>query len=283
VPAEAAAARYGSGLRRRPDGKRAQAGEDLAVDPRGLSIHSGRKEADMATAIPEPEVRRVTRVPQWLRGETLAPLTGIASALFGAAGVIVLEGFADRPDADSDPGAFLAYFQDRNTVILGSFLLMLSVVCFLWYLGSLQAVLRRAEGDAGRLSAIAHGGGLITAALMLAMPGVAVLGAMYADHLTAAEAKTLFAAGEAFLYPAAIAAAVLVAATALVALRTAALARWLAWLSLALAVWLLIPPFGSAGGTPGEPTAWTGLFALIAVPLWIAVTAVMLLLGSRDR
>ena len=96
-------------------------------------------------------------------------------------------------------------------------------------------------------------------------------------------AQTFYLFGDVFLYPAAMAAAVLVAATALVALRTATLPRWLAWLSLALALWLLIPPLGSSGGTqPENPAAWTGLAALPVVPLWTAMTAVHLL-KSRDR
>jgi hypothetical protein len=77
---------------------------------------------------------------------------------------------------------------------------------------------------------------------------------------------------------------VLVAATALVALRTGALPRWLTWLSLAFALWLLIPPLGTSGATqPENPAAWTGLAVLPAAPLWTAVTAVVLTLKRRDR
>ena len=69
-----------------------------------------------------------------------------------------------------------------------------------------------------------------------------------------------------------------------IALRTGTLPRWLAWLSLALALWLLIPPLGSSGGTqPENPAVWTGLAALPGVPIWTAVTAVVLMLKSRDR
>jgi hypothetical protein len=77
-----------------------------------------------------------------------------------------------------------------------------------------------------------------------------------------------------FLYPAAMAAAVLVGATAIIALRTAVLPRWHALASLVLAVWLLIPPFGPAGGNPENPAVWTGLAALTTISLWMAITAV---------
>ena len=134
------------------------------------------------------------------------------------------------------------------------------------------------------LSAIAYGGGVAAAAFMLAFPASNVAGALFTEQLGPEGAQTFYLFGDVFLYPAAMAAAVLVAATALVALRTGALPRWLAWLSLALALWLLIPPLGSSGGTqPENPAAWTGLAVLPAVPLWTAVTAVVLMLKSRDR
>jgi hypothetical protein len=214
--------------------------------------------------------------------ERLAPLSGIAVPLLGLAGLTVLEGPAERPEVDVDPSAFVAYFGERDSVILGSFLFALSIVFFLWFLGSLRAVLRRAEGGDGRVSAIAFGGGLATAVLMLALPSVSVLGALDAEQLSPEAAKTLFIVGDAFLYPAAMTAAVLVAATALVGLRTGALPRWLVWLSFAFALWLLIPPLGSAGGTPENPAAWSGLAALPGVALWTAATAVVLMLRSRN-
>jgi hypothetical protein len=225
----------------------------------------------MATTLRSPRVGAPA-------AERLAPLAGVATMLLGAAGLIVLEGPADRPEADAAPRVMLAYFADHDAVILGSFLLALSVVCFIWFLGSLRVVLSSAEGGAGRLSAIAYGGGLATAALMLALPGASVLGALYADHLSAEEARTLFLVGDMLLYPATATGAVLAGATGLVALRTGALARWIAWLSLALAVWLLIPPFE---GTPENAAAWTGLAALGALPLWIAAVATLLMRSDR--
>jgi hypothetical protein len=215
------------------------------------------------------------------REERFGTLAGVAVPLLGLAGLIVLEGPADRPEVDVELAAFVAYFGERDSVVLGSFLFALSVLFFIWFLGSLRVALRRAEGGDGRVSAIAYGAGLATAVLLLALPGASVLGALDAEHLTPEAAKTLFIVGDAFLWPAAMTAAVLVAATALVALRTEALPRWLAWLSLAFAVWLLIPPVGSSGGTPENPAAWTGLAALPAVALWTAVTAIVLARGSR--
>lgn len=218
----------------------------------------------------------------WLREEQLAPLTGVAVLLFGLAGLIVLEGPANRPEVDVEVSAFLTYFDKQDSVVLGSFLLLLSVVFFLWFLGSLRAALGRAEGGAGRLSTIAYGGGIATAVLWTVLPSVSVLGALDAEYLDPQAAKTIFILGDAFIYPAAATAAVLAAATGLVALRTGALPRWLGWLSLALAIWLLIPPLGSAAGTPENGAGWTALTAILALPIWTAIVGVVLMTRGRQ-
>jgi hypothetical protein len=215
--------------------------------------------------------------------ERYAPLTGVAVLALGLAGMIVWEGPADRSELDAPPDVILAYFSDRDTVILGGFLLMLSAVFFLWFVGSLRAFLRPAEGHVGRLSAIVYGGGVITAAFILALASANVAGALFAEQLSPEGAQTFYLFGDVFLYPAAMAAAVVIAATALVALRTGALPRWLVWPSFVFALWLLIPPLGTSGATqPENPAVWTGLAVLPAVPLWTAVTGMVLMRMSRD-
>lgn len=214
--------------------------------------------------------------------ERLALLAGVAVLVLGIAGLVVWEGPADRPELDAPPGVILGYFGDRDTVILGGFLLMLSALSFVWFAGALRAVLLRAEGGAGRLSAIGFGGGIAAAAFMLALPASNLAGALFAEQMSPEGAQTFYLFGDAFLYPAAMAAAVLIAATGIVALRTGALPRWLAWISLVYALWLLIPPLWTSGATqPENPAAWTGLAALPAVPLWTAVTAVVLIRRRR--
>ena len=213
----------------------------------------------------------------------LGALTGIAVLVLGLAGLIVWEGPADRPELDASPGVIVAYFGERDTVILGGFLLMLAAVSFLWFAGWLRAELGAAEGGAGRLSAIAYGGAVIAAASMLALPASNIAGTLFADQLSPEGAQTFYLFGDVFLYPAAMSSAVFLVATALLALRAEMLPRWLAWVSLALAIWLLIPPIGTSGATqPENPAAWTGLAVLPFVPLWTAVTATVLILRGRQ-
>ena len=234
----------------------------------------------MATATQGHGARGVTG----LHGDRLSLLaSGVTPLLLALTGLIVLEGPADRPELDQPPVMILSYFAEQDTVILGSFLLMLAAALFLWFAGCLRAALRNAEGGDGRLSTIAFGGGAAAAAFMLVMPAVNVCGALSADYLSVRQAQTLYLLGDAFLYPAAMAAAVMLAATALVALRTGVLARWLAWPSLVLALWLLVPPLGQSVDAPENPAAWTGLAVLPLVLVWAAVTAAVLALEHRDR
>ena len=238
----------------------------------------------MATTIHGPEVRPADRATaSRARAEQLAPLAGLAVLPLGLAGLVVLEGIADRPEADQPARAFLTYFGEQDAVVSGAFLLMLAAACFIWFAGSLRSFLRRAEGDTGRLSEIAFGAGLLAAAFMLAWPASNVLGAIYVEQLGPRMAQTIFLFGNAFLYPAAMAAAVMLAATALITLRTLVLSSWFAWISLALALWLLIPPLGGGAGTPENPAFWTGLAALPAVPLWTALAAGLMLLRSHHH
>lgn len=213
--------------------------------------------------------------------ERLAPLSGVAVVPLALAGLILWEGPADRPEFDAAPGLMLTYFRDQDAVILGGFLFMLAAVAFLWFTGSLRAALREFEGASGRLSALAYAGGVITTACMLVMPGANVLGAVYADQLSPMSAQIFFLFANAFLYPAAMAAAVLTGATGLAGLRTGALPRAAAWLSLLLALWLLIPPIGAAAGDPENAAAWTAWSAFSIVPLWTAGIAIVL--WDRDR
>lgn len=213
---------------------------------------------------------------QWL-----APLTGVASVLLVTAGIVVLEGPADRPEESAPASLILSYFRDQDTVMLGSALFMLGALFFLWFVGELRAALAEAEGGARRISAIAFGAGMATGTFLLLQHAASFLGALYHQQLTAGMARTLFLFGDVFLYPAAMAAALLLVATAAVALRTHVLPTWLGWLSVPLALWLIVPPFGSPAGTDWAPPAWSGLGALGALPLWIVATAVVLTLRSR--
>jgi hypothetical protein len=234
----------------------------------------------MSVTIREPDREGAGRSPAV---RELAPLTGVVATLLVIAGIVVMEGVADRPEESAPPDVVMAYFRDQDAVMGGSALYMLGGLFFIWFAGELRSALRRAEGRDGHVSAIAFGAGVATGTLMLLIHAASFLGALYHEQLSPETARTLFLFGDVFLYPMAMTGALLLAATAAVALRTKILPTWLAWLSLPVALWLLIPPFGSPAGTDWAPPAWSGLAALGALPFWTIATAIALTIRGRGR
>jgi hypothetical protein len=196
-----------------------------------------------------------------MRWEKHAPLTGVVSVVLFVIGYILIKGPVHRPKADTSARALDLY--KHNHIPLGAFLIMLGVLFFLWFLGSLRATLHSAEGGVGRLATIAGGGGLAAAISILLMPGPLASGEMNRKHLSDGAAQAFVGISNTLFLAAELAVVVLLVGTALVALRTGVLPQWLAWISLVVALWLLIPPIG-----------WAAL--LFAVPLWVIAVALLI-------
>jgi hypothetical protein len=201
--------------------------------------------------------------------QRLAPLDGVVAVAFWVAGVLVLQGPADQPDQDASPARALAFFKEEDgAILLGTFLVMIGTLFFLWFLGLVRTRLVAAEGGSHRLSSIAFAAGVATAVSLLVMPAVHATGAINNDHLSPDAAQVYLGINVAFFYAAELSAAVFLLALGLVSLATQAFPSWLAWASLLLTVWLLIPPIG-----------WAGL--LWGFPLWLL--AASLILATRSR
>ncbi len=202
-------------------------------------------------------------------GRRLAPLDGIVAAALWVAGFIVLQGPADQPDSDSSPARALQYFTKEDGAILaGTLLFMLGTLFFLWFLGAIRTQLYTAEGGTNRLTTIAFAAGVATAISLLLMGGTQAAGAINNDHLSGEAARVYLGIGDAFFYAAELAAAVTLTATGLLSLGKLAFPKWLGWISLLIALWLLIPPVG-----------WAAL--IFAFPLWLLVVSALLF--SRGR
>jgi hypothetical protein len=217
----------------------------------------------MDTTVPAVDARR------W---ETLAPLTGIAAVLLFIAAFIVHDVIGDTPGADAPAADFSRYYQQEDGSIWGgSILISFAVVFFFWFIGSLRAALHAAEGGVGRLAATAHAGGIATAVLIMASVGTQVSAAILVSDREAPIAPDTAVAfwwlGDGMFLAAFYSTAVLLAATAVVALRTGVLPRWFAWISLAAALVLVLP--------------WIGWAAFIFVlPIWIVATSYLLWQGA---
>ncbi|MDQ3834744.1 MAG: hypothetical protein M3315_14185 [Actinomycetota bacterium] len=200
-------------------------------------------------------------------------LGGICGILFAA---LTLPSFVvGRPevlDETSSPQEVIDYFSAwQDQLLIGNgVVLIFAAFFFLWFLGILHGMLRRAEGEWYGLSSVALAGGLMLITLKLA--GVAAE-IYYPSTLVRFEnfqqdAQLGFLALEfsGWLYHFAyIGASVLITATSVVALRTNILPKWLAWVSFVVALVLLLHflvPIGS-------------LLAL----LWVAAVSVLMLAG----
>jgi hypothetical protein len=206
------------------------------------------------------------------RVERVSALAGILATLSWVGGVVLIGGgHAGLPGGVPEEGAdeVLAHFQgNADAVVSGGWLFMLGSLAFLWFAGMLRSRLLRAEGGAGTFASIAFAGGVATGLFALGIPTGGVVAALGVDHLGASEVATLNALEATFFIGAELSAIVLLAASAVVALRTAVMPRWWAATSILLAVWLAIGPIG-----------WIGVLA--GIPVWTMTTSVMLVRVDR--
>jgi hypothetical protein len=130
------------------------------------------------------------------------------------------------PDADAGAGKVARYFiQEGDGIRAGLLLLAIALLPFLFFLGTLAYTLRGAEGRAGRLSAVAFGGGLVGAAVYTGGGVAWAVAANTADSLGTDVTYALNEAAELGGVFTGVAFAALFAATALVIFRTGVLGQ----------------------------------------------------------
>jgi hypothetical protein len=198
--------------------------------------------------------------------ERWGPLAGVVAVALWIIGFALYES-TDVSGAGSGQETLAAYRDNEATIWTAGWLFMLGGLSFLWFVGVLRSRLFIAAGPDGALAAVAFAGGVATAVFVIGIPAGDIAAAS-ADNLDASSALALSNVTTAFFVGAEISAIALVAATALIALR-GALPRWLAWVSLVLALVLLIPFIG-----------WAGL--IIGLPIWVLLVS-WLLWSSSPR
>jgi hypothetical protein len=199
------------------------------------------------------------------RLERLAPWSGVVFVvLFIVSAALLPFDFLDEPDslASSFADDMGRYFGAAQVGVIAG-------AALLWFCGTLASALRT-NGAGYRLAGIARAGGVAAATLLIAGAAVLVAGALRADEdgSIAPETATAEADVGILLIAAAmpVAAAVMVGATALAALRTRRiLPTWLAWVSVVLTVALLILPIN--------------FIALVVFVAWVLVVSVLMIIG----
>jgi hypothetical protein len=183
-------------------------------------------------------------------------------------------GYPDALTPTSSGREALGYFGDSpgSFVLANGVLAVFSTFFFLWFLGALHGLLRRAEGGEAGLSSVALAGGLVFIALSCAGYAAELIYPatlqrfenFVPDAQRAFESLVL----SSWLYHFCQAgAAVMVSAASLVALSTGVLPRWLALVGLVVTVLTLLHFLLPL------PAAVAGL-------VWVALASAFMLAGS---
>lgn len=190
----------------------------------------------------------------------VAPLSGALFAL------LLIAGFLVNPSSDFMPpeNDVVVYLQDGPTrIIIGAYLGLFAAAALIWFSASLHKSLRHLDDDAGRLSLLAFGGGLVASGLFAIGAMATIAGAervLVTDSIQPGAAAALFdIAGIATGNGAPIGLGVMMIAAGLVSGRADSRYRWTTWVSLLVGLGLL------------SPFAWA-VMALGVV--WVAVVGV---------
>lgn len=215
----------------------------------------------------DPGVRLTDR-----RGERSAAWSGIVFAVLSIFWAIVAVSLSP-PQLQSSSEEITAFYGDQSNriwLLAGALALAFAGFLFLWFLGSLRSVLRRAEGDAGRHTGVAFAGGVTLAGLLFAFNSVNVaipwaLEASDAFRLDTDSTRLFEGVTNILAIQGALAGAVLIGATSTLARRAAVFPKWLAWAGLLIAALnvLLAVPFHGV--------------SLILVPPWVVAVCLFVL------
>jgi hypothetical protein len=207
------------------------------------------------------------RLSRW---ERWSAVSGLLFALC-CVGIFVFE--PDQGESNAEITAFYNDDGNRTEVFIDFFFILAAALALLWFVNTLAAILKRAEGEPGTWSRLALVGGTVSSVLLIGA------GAAWASFAFAVEDADEFEItpdldrlmggfGYILFFSGLMASSLLVFATALVTLRTGVLPFWLGWLSVAVAVFML---FGAI---------FLPFFALIG---WVVLVSILLLLPERGE
>jgi hypothetical protein len=154
---------------------------------------------------------------------------------------------------------------------------VLAFTAFLFFLGSLWGAMCRAEGGGGFLSATAFGAGVMSITIKLGSAAPVLAARANTGKLDPNLTRILQDINNASFYLTFFPLAAMLAAFALVAIRSKALPGWLGWAAAALSVAFAVGGIAGSGDLASE---WPGLPMLIFT-LWIVATSVVLIRRAR--
>jgi hypothetical protein len=209
---------------------------------------------------------------QW---ERLAAATGIVFVALQLATIPVM---GDSPSFDGSIKEIREYLIDGSGLLVATMLNAFSAFFFIWFLGSLRAVLRVAEGGQGRLSAVAFGAGLVTITLALAA-SVPITALAWEDTARVVDDGLLRAAWNlnflAFV-PLGATAAAFVLAVSMVIFRTRLFPTWVGIVGVVSAAVGVIGVFAFAADDYKTPFGFFGFFGFVTTMLFILIVSIFM-------
>lgn len=203
--------------------------------------------------------------------DRFGPATGVLSVgLFIV--TMFLYGNVDTGDTDQELVAYFAKHSHQSRYIVAFFVFFAALALLLAFLSSLRGALIRAEGEPGRLTALAFSAGVASTILLrvantlFALPAVAVNNEskFVLDPNTFRLVDDL---GYLVFISGVMTAFLLVLPTSVLALRTALFPRWFGWLGIVAAIVLLAAVF------------FLPVFVLFG---WVLVASLLLLWRGRS-
>jgi uncharacterized membrane protein len=197
--------------------------------------------------------------------ERWATLSGVLAVVFWILGVILI---SSKAKGDKGPEALASYHQHSDGILVGGLLSSIGVLLFIWFLASLRSHYLATEGQPGRLSTLAFGGGIAASVIAMLIPVADEVGALNKNDIDASGAAVLHHFSDAFFIATEYMLPVFFFSSAILALRHGALPKWLGWFSVLIGIVLLIGPIG-----------WAAL--IFATPIWVLIVSVWLYLRSQ--
>ena len=205
----------------------------------------------------------------------MAAACGFGVVLAGVTGIALERG---PLSATATPEEIAAFFVDYRMELLGqTFVFVLSSALFLWFLGGLRSLLLRAEGKPGTLSNIAFGAGLVWITIAISLQGPQSALAMVSVKGSNPELAALMSElATALSVIAFVPMGAMLAAVAVVWLRSAALPAFVGWLAAVAAIVHLVMSAGVAvdSGPLSAESPFSYMLTYSLMVLWLLAAAI---------
>ena len=196
----------------------------------------------------------------------LLPLTGVIGIALVVVGFIILGEGQDATDKTAQEIA--QFYQDNeDSQSIGSFVIALSAVFFLFFAGYLRRVLRDAEGPGGSLSAVSFAGAVVFATAIGVGATINLALADLANNLDPVALQAINGISWDYYIPFVVGMVPFLVASGICIVRTEALPKWLGWVAIIVGVLNFTP---------------VGFFAFLAGMVWILIVSIVLTLRARS-